>query len=69
MSSSAWASRGKTIAGLIKELQAFPDQDIEVRISVDGCDSSVPISLVGKLENKYAILMNCEDKPTIVLHR
>jgi hypothetical protein len=69
MSSSTWTNRGKTVAGLIKELQSFEHQDMEVRISIDGGDSSIPISLVGKNEGEYALLMNCEDKPSITRHR
>jgi hypothetical protein len=35
VSSPQWTSRGKTVASLIKELQSFENQDIEVRISID----------------------------------
>jgi len=68
MSSSAWARRGKTIAALIKELETFENQDMEVRISLDGGATSVPISLVGKIEGKYVMLMNCEDRPAVLRH-
>ena len=68
MTSSVWASRGKTIAGLIRELQSFEDQTLEVRISLDGGATSLPISLVGKLGNKYAVLMNAEETPTPIEH-
>ena len=68
MSSLGWTNRGKTIAGLIKELQTFEDQNLEVRISIDGGDSSVPISLVARKDGKYALLMNCEDAATIIQH-
>ena len=43
-----WIMRGKTIAGLIKELQTFEDQNLKVFISVDGGDTLKPISLVSK---------------------
>jgi hypothetical protein len=69
MSSAVWASRGQTIADLIKQLERFESQDMEVRISLDGGDTSVPISLVGKIEGTYALLMNCEDAPTELRHR
>lgn len=68
MSSPHWPSRGKTVADLIKELQSFENQDLEVRISVDGGDTSIPISLVSKVEDKYALLMNCEATPTALRH-
>lgn len=69
MSSVTWASRGKTVADLIKELQTFENQDMEVRISTDSGDTSIPISLVGKIGEKYAMLMNCEDEPSELQHR
>ena len=68
MTSAAWASRGKTVAGLIRELQSFEDQTLEVRISIDGGATSLPISLVGKLGNRYAVLMNAEETPTPIEH-
>ncbi|WP_444904238.1 hypothetical protein ACJJIU_03835 [Microbulbifer sp. CnH-101-E] len=55
-----WVTRGKSIKGLIKELQSFEDQDLEVRLSIDGGDTHHCISLVGKVDGK-AVLMNCED--------
>jgi len=69
MSSVEWASRGKTVADLIKELQTFENQDMEVRISTDSGDTSIPISLVGKIEDQYVMLMNCEDAPSELRHR
>jgi hypothetical protein len=68
MNNPNWTSRGKTIADLIEELQSFEDQTLEVRISCDGGTTSVPISLVGKLSGKYAVLQNCEDKPSVIKH-
>ena len=62
-----WPHRGKTIAQLIKELQSFADQNLEVRLSVDGGRSSVPISLVGKFDDT-ALLLNAEDEPTVRRH-
>lgn len=58
-----WVTRGKSISQLIKELQSFGNQDLEVRISVDGGESYKCISLVGKHhENgvQYCALKNCE---------
>jgi hypothetical protein len=63
-----WTSCGKTIAHLIKELQSFENQELEVRLSVDGGETSYPISLVGKYSGKYALLVNCQDIPTLVHH-
>ena len=68
MNNPEWTRRGKTIAGLIAELQSFEDQTIEVRISCDGGATSLPLSLVGKLNGKYAVLENCEDEPSVIKH-
>ena len=64
-----WTSKGKTVAHLIDELRSFEDQEMEVRISLDGGETSFPISLVGKLSGKYAVLLNCQDVPTAVHHK
>lgn len=64
-----WTSRGKTVAQLIEELMTFEDQNMEVRISVDDGETSLPISLVGKSNGKYAVLRNCQDVPTVIHHR
>lgn len=69
MSAPTWNKRGKTVAALIEELRSFEHQDMEVRISFDGGDTSVPISLVVGCGGKYALLMNCEDVPSIAGHR
>lgn len=69
MSSPVWTSRGKTIAQLIKELQTFDNQEMEVRISMDGGATSLPTSLLGKSEGKYALLLNCEEAPDALRHR
>jgi hypothetical protein len=69
MTNPAWTSRGKTVAQLIEELRTFEDQGMEVRLSLDGGDTSFPISLVGKSNGKYAVLRNCQDVPTPVKHR
>jgi hypothetical protein len=63
-----WKSRGKTIAGLIRELQSFEDQSLEVRISVDDGDTTYPISLVAKLDGR-CLLINCESLPTVIHHK
>ncbi len=63
-----WKSRGKTIAGLIRELQSFEDQSLEVRISVDDGDTSYLVSLVGKLDGR-CVLMNCQSEPIPLPHR
>ncbi|GAD04261.1 hypothetical protein [Agarivorans albus] len=43
-----WVTRGKTIKQLIQELQSFENQELEVKISIDGGDTFKCISLVGK---------------------
>ncbi|TFW27765.1 hypothetical protein [Massilia horti] len=68
MSNADWPSRGKSVSQLIKELQSFENQDMEARISIDGGASSVPISLVGKFNNRFALLLNCEDTPSVISH-
>lgn len=55
-----WVTRGKTVRQLIEELQSFENQDLEVRISVDGGTTSKCISLVGKSDGAV-LLKNCED--------
>lgn len=50
-----WVDRGKSIRQLIRELQFFDDQDLEVRLSLDAGDSHQPVSLVGK-SNGYCVL-------------
>jgi hypothetical protein len=68
MAKKDWTNRGKTISGLIRELQTFENQELEVRISIDDGKTSFPISLVGRQSGKYALLMNCEEKPSIIKH-
>jgi hypothetical protein len=63
-----WTSQGKSVSQLIEELQTFENQDMEVRISVDGGETSVPISLVAKSNGKYAVLRNCQNIPTVIRH-
>jgi hypothetical protein len=63
-----WTSRGKTVAHLMRELESFEDQEMEVRISLDGGETSFPISLVGQLSGGYAVLINCQDIPVAVRH-
>lgn len=58
-----WENRGKTVAQLIKELQTFEDQNLEVKISVDDGDTFKSISLVGRCNGGtdfvHAGLMYC----------
>ncbi|XQA69846.1 hypothetical protein ACM9XB_20440 [Xanthomonas sacchari] len=63
-----WTTRGKSVAQLIVELKTFENQNMEVRISVDGGNTSFPISLIGETDGKYAVLRNCEDNPSIAHH-
>ncbi|WP_273766197.1 hypothetical protein [Aeromonas hydrophila] len=59
-----WVTRGKTIKQLIKELESFEHQDLEVRLSLDYGDSHHCVSLVAKgfddAGNEYCILSNSE---------
>ena len=58
-----WVIRGKTIRQLIKELESFEDQNLEVKISLDDGETFKCISLVTR-ENEngayYCGLTNCE---------
>jgi len=36
-----WVTRGKTIRQLIKELESFENQDLEVRLSLDDGDTII----------------------------
>lgn len=60
-----WVVRGKTIRGLIKELQSFENQDLEVRISIDSGLTHKPISLVSK-RGGVAMLSNEEQVVRVV---
>jgi hypothetical protein len=55
-----WVTRGKTIRELIRELQAFENQDQEVRISLDYGKTHHPISIVARTDAKYCVLENAE---------
>jgi hypothetical protein len=68
MTDPEWTSCGKSVSHLIRELLTFEDQEIEVRISVDGGETSLPISLVGKVNGKFAVLMACQDAPRPIRH-
>jgi len=46
-----WVKAGKTISQLIKELQSFENQDLEVKISLDDGETFKCISLVTKEHN------------------
>ncbi len=51
-----WVTCGKTIRHLIKELQSFENQDLEVRVSIDGGENHYPISIVGKDAEKEEVV-------------
>jgi hypothetical protein len=68
MNDPVWMWQGKTVSQLIRELQSFEDQDLEVRISIDDGATSVPVSLVGKVDGRYAVLMNCQEQPLRIVH-
>lgn len=63
-----WDSQGKTVAQLVEELLSFGDQTLEVRLSLDAGATSYPISLVAKAGDNYALLLNCQDQPTVIQH-
>lgn len=52
---------------LINELQSFEDQSLEVRISLDDGQTSLPISLVSK-SSGVALLKNSESRKSIKRH-
>ncbi|WP_210643372.1 hypothetical protein [Pseudomonas sp. Tri1] len=52
-----WERQGKTIEGLIEELQSFQDKNIKVELSLDGGVTSKPISLVAK-KNGICLLVS-----------
>jgi hypothetical protein len=58
-----WIIRGKTIKSLIEELKTFENQELEVKISLDG-ENYKCISLVSR-ENEngkyFCGLTNCEN--------
>jgi hypothetical protein len=53
---------------LIKELKSFENQQLEVRISIDGGETSYPVSLLAKRQNQYAMIENHQEKPSIIQH-
>lgn len=59
-----WVTRGKTIRELIRELQSFEDQDLEVRMSLEHGSSHGSnhhaISLVERRDGRYCVLTNAE---------
>jgi len=63
-SSPEWITRKRTIKQLLEELSSFEDQDLEVRVSLDGGDSHQCISLIGRIDGK-AVLMNCEHESSV----
>jgi hypothetical protein len=56
-----WVKRGKSIRQFVKELETLEDKSMEVRISLDGGATHKPISIVGKHEDKYCLLINSEE--------
>ena len=54
-----WVTRGKTIKQLVSELRTFENQDLIVEISLDGGETSKPISLVRK-RGTVCMLVNSE---------
>ena len=56
-----WVTRGKTIRQLIEELRTFSDQDLEVRISLDYGETHHAVSIIGRHEDKYCVLVNAEN--------
>ncbi|MCC4595885.1 hypothetical protein NRY95_01075 [Xanthomonas campestris pv. phormiicola] len=54
-----WVIRGKSIKELIDDLSSFENQEMQVRISLDGGKTSKPISIVKK-SNGLCIIANSE---------
>jgi hypothetical protein len=61
-----WVTRGKKIKELIKELQSFENQELEVRISLDDGETHKPISIVEKVDG-FCILVNSESANNQIL--
>lgn len=61
-----WVTRGKSVKQLIKELQTFEDDSLEVKISVDDRRTFKPISLVikhgGDTDITHAGLIYCAEE-------
>ena len=53
-------TRGKTIRQLIKELQTFENQDLEVQISLDDGETHKPVSILVKRKG-YCLIVNSEE--------
>jgi hypothetical protein len=53
--------RGRTIAGLIRELRRFEDQTLEVRLSFGLGETSHPISLVG-IDGEQCLILSGKDE-------
>ncbi|WP_457424173.1 hypothetical protein [Roseateles sp. P5_E7] len=68
MSGVPWFGKGRTVAQLIEELRSFEDQGLEVRISIDGGATSLPVSLAAKVDGQFALLKNCQNVPTPIRH-
>lgn len=60
LAESGVGSSGKTVARLIEELQSIEDQEAEIRVSLDGGQTSYPIALVGDMDGSYAVLIDCQ---------
>jgi len=54
-----WVVCGKTIRSLISDLSTFENQELEVRISLDGGMSSKPVSIVKK-SGLFCVIANSE---------
>jgi hypothetical protein len=54
-----WVTRGKTIRQLIKELESFENQDLEVRMSLDYGESTHTISIIHR-QDGACVLVSAE---------
>jgi len=54
-----WITRGKSIKDLIGDLSSFENQEMQVRISLDGGKTSKPISIVKKSKG-LCLIVNSE---------
>ncbi len=62
--SEDWVTCGKSIRQLIEELKTFENQEMEVRISINGGENHRPISIVGKEGNEadtVCVLKYCNE--------
>jgi hypothetical protein len=56
-----WQTCGKSIKELIRDLRSFEDQDQEVTISIDGGETSCPVSMAIRRDGKCILVFYSPD--------